>query len=218
MNLREILDTYRRATGDKAAPYLVDDEDAINFLNEAENEAARRARLFVDSTSDLAVYPVTIGDPLVTISNKIISIRRMRLASSSVPLKKRLVREMDELAPGWESSTNTSQPSDVVVDYQTGALFLYPRPKADDTLNMTVIREPESAMEADDDVPETPARYHFSLIEWMKYRTFSDEDSDMYDQKRAETALGRFEKEFGERQGAIDERFEFEHYDDVGER
>ena len=217
MNLSEILNVYRRATGDKAAPYLVDDEDAIIFLNQAENEASRRARLLVDSSSDIAIYPVVSGEPLVEISSKVISIRRARIAASSAPLKKRLVREMDEIAPGWDSSTNTSRPSSVVVDYQTNAVRLYPTPNEDGELCMTVTREPANSLEADDDVPEIPARYHHSLVEWMKFRTFSDEDSDMYDQRRADTALARFEEEFGPAIGAKNERFEFEHYDDVGE-
>jgi len=205
------------AIRDTKVPYFVEDLDAIIYLNEAENEAARRASLLVDSTSPEVIYSVFAGDSVVQISSKIISIRRMILTSSSVPLKKRLAREMDEFAPGWSNSTNTSTPTSAVMDYESNSVFLYPKPDADNELRMTVVREPLIYMTNDANVPEIPARYHFSLIEWMKYRTFSEEDSDMFDQKLAEIALARFEKEFGEGRGAINERFEFEHYDDVGE-
>lgn len=217
MNVRKILDSYRMAIRDTKVPYFVEDLDAIIYLNEAENEAARRASLLVDSTSPEVIYSVFAGDSVVQISSKIISIRRMILTSSSVPLKKRLAREMDEFAPGWSNSTNTSTPTSAVMDYESNSVFLYPKPDADNELRMTVVREPLIYMTNDANVPEIPARYHFSLIEWMKYRTFSEEDSDMFDQKLAEIALARFEKEFGEGRGAINERFEFEHYDDVGE-
>jgi len=217
VNVRKILDSYRMAIRDTKVPYFVEDLDAIIYLNEAENEAARRASLLVDSTSPEVIYSVFAGDSVVQISSKIISIRRMILTSSSVPLKKRLAREMDEFAPGWSNSTNTSTPTSAVMDYESNSVFLYPKPDADNELRMTVVREPLIYMTNDANVPEIPARYHFSLIEWMKYRTFSEEDSDMFDQKLAEIALARFEKEFGEGRGAINERFEFEHYDDVGE-
>lgn len=219
MKLSEILDDYRRQIQDRVKPYLIANEDAIKFFNEAQREGARRGRMIVDSTTDgIAIVPVVAGIPLVEISPKIISIRRVRLQSRSAPLAKRTVREMDEFKPGWDTSTQTSQPSSVVVDYQTDALYLDPAPMSDDVLLMTVTREPLIEVEADDDVPEINGRYHHGCIEWMKFKTYSNEDTDLYDEKKAAVALKRFEDEFGPPIGASDERFEFEHYDDVGER
>lgn len=218
MNLREILDDYRRQTKDRAKPYLIADPEAIKYFNKGQREAARRGRLIVDSTSDVAQVSVCAGIPLVDISPKIISARRIRLKSSTTPLLKRLVREMDEMAPGWDTSTSTSQPRCIVVDYQTDALYLYPPPKSDDTLLMTVVREPINDVADDADVPELNARYLEGVIEWMKFETFANEDTDLHDEKKASTALKRFEDEFGPPIGAMNERFEFEHYDDVGER
>ena len=218
MNLREILDDYRRQTKDFSVPPLIDNEEAIKNFNEGQREAARRARLIVDSTSEVAQISVSAGDSLISISPKIISIRRIRLQSRVTPLFKRLVREMDEMAPGWDTSTHQSQPSSVVVDYQTDALFLYPAPKADDTLLMTVTREPLSEVESDDDEPEINSRYLRGCIEWMKYKAFSNEDTDLFNEQKAESALKRFEDEFGPPISSMNERFEFEHYDDVGER
>ena len=219
MKLFDILTEYRRQIQDRVKPYLVANEEAIAYLNEAHREAARRARLIVDSTTDnVAKVSVQSGIPLVEISSKIVAIRRIRLESRSAPLRKRLVRDMDELAPGWDASTNLSQPSTVVVDYQSDALYLYPPPKNDDVLLMTIVREPLEDLKDDDDEPEIPGRYHHTLIEWMKFKTYSNEDTDLYDTKKANGALSNFEGEFGGRIGALDERFEFEHYDDVGER
>lgn len=219
MKLFDLLGDYRRQTQDRVKPYRIANEEAIIYFNEAQREAARRARLIVDSTTDgVAQVAVSAGIPLVDVSEKIISIRRARLQSSTSRLTKRTVREMDELAPGWDTSTQTSQPSTIVVDFQTDALFLYPAPKADDVLLMTVTREPLEDIEGDDDVPEIAGRYHHGLIEWMKFKTYSNEDTDLYDEKKASVALKRFEDEFGPPIGAANERFEFEHYDDVGER
>ena len=218
MKLFDILTDYRRQTQDQVKPYRFPDDEVVAYFNEAQREAARRARLIVDSTTDgVAQVAVSAGVPLVDISAKIISIRRIRLQSRSARLTKRTVREMDELAPGWDTSTHTSQPSTVVVDYQSDALFLYPTPAADDVLLMTVTREPLE-IHSNDDVPEIASRYHPALIEWAKFKAYSNEDTDLYDEKKASVALKRFEDEFGPPINAVNERFEFEHYDDVGER
>lgn len=219
MNLGQIITSFRQQTKDLAKPYLTSDPEAIIYFNEAQCEAARRGRLFVDSTTDgVAQIPVSAGVPLVDVSSKVISIRRVRLQSSSRPLAKRLVREMDEVAPGWDTSTNTAQPTSIVVDYQTNAMFLYPTPNSDDTLLMTVTREPLADVEAYGDEPEIPARYLPACIEWMKYRAYDNADNDLHDDKKAAAALKRFEDEFGPAISATTERFEFEQYDNVGER
>lgn len=218
-NLGEIIDEYRRQTRDATAPYLIGNDEAISNFNEAQREAFRRARLCVDSTTpSITKVSVNAGDSIVSIDPRILSIRRARLESRSCPLKKRIVREMDELSPGWDSQTSMSIPNSIVVDYNTDALFLYPTPINDDVLLLTVTREPLCDVEEEGDIPEINARYHKSCIEWMKYRAYSDEDTDLFDEKKAAIALSRFENEFGPSINAVNERFEFEHYDDIGER
>lgn len=218
-NVGEIIDEYRRQTRDVTAPYLISNDEAISNFNEAQRQAFRRAKLGVDSTTpSITNVSVNAGDSIVRIDPRIISIRRARLESRPCPLKKRIIREMDELSPGWDSQTSRSIPTSIIVDYQTDSLFLYPTPANDDVLLMTVTREPLCDVEGYDDIPEINARYYQSCIEWMKYRAYSDEDTDLFDEKKAATALSRFENEFGPAIGAVDERFEYEHYDDVGER
>lgn len=219
MKVLEIDREFRRQIKDQVKPYLVSTEQSLFFLNQAQSEAARRARLLVDSTTDeVARYALAAGDPLVMLSAKVISIRRARLASSARPLAKRTVRQMDEQFPGWDGAASSSPPSILVVDYQSDAVLLYPTPTSADTLLMTVTREPLKALAGDDDQPETAPRYDYGLIEWMKYRAYLVDDAELYDARQAELALARFTAEFGESIGAINERFDAEHYDDDGER
>lgn len=218
MNTGELIGEWRRQIKDTATPYLISDESALIFLNQAQNEAARRARLLVDSTTDgVARIAVTAADPIAALSPKVISIRRARMSAFSRMLAKRSVRQMDEQYPGWEFAAS-SRPFIVIVDYQSDALRLYPPPESADTLLLTVTREPLNDLVADADAPEIAARYHHGLIEWMKYRAYLVDDADLYDPTAADKALARFTAEFGESGGAVNERFEFEHYDDDGER
>lgn len=218
MNLAEIISGFRGEIHDTKKPYFVAQSDAVRYANQAESEAARRSRLLVDSSSEICTAAVYAGDSVVTIDPRIISIRRARLQSSSVPLAKRQVRQMDAEFAGWDAASTQSVPFIIITDYGTNQLYLYPTPKADTTLLLTVTREPMNVMVADTDSPEIASRYHNGLISWMKYRAYSTDDTDLYDAAASARALAEFAAEFGPPTAAIDEQFEFENYHDVGER
>ena len=56
MNASEIIEQFRRITGDDKSPYLWSDEELYIYLNEAVIEACRRGRL--KKTSDIALGEV----------------------------------------------------------------------------------------------------------------------------------------------------------------
>ena len=217
MKLREAIDAYRFDAVDTAAPPFVEDPKLIKLFSEAQIEACRRARLIVDSTSSLARVDFAAGDELIPISPLVISIKRARLESVSKPLSWATAREMDACFPGWDTNTTRSTPFVLVADYETDALRHYPLPKVDDCLLMTIAREPEDEIASVNDEFEINARYHRGLVEWVKYRVFGSSDTDLYDAKKSQDALGAFVAEFGVAPGAINERFEFANYHDVGE-
>lgn len=217
MNVSDLITAYRADIHDTTKPYLVSDDTALLYLNEAQIEAARRGHLLIDSTSEAAGASVLAGDPVVDIDPRIIAIRRVRLASQPLQLGKRRVREMDSIVPGWDSSSRQSTPVFVILDYETNKLFLHPTPVASDELRMTVVREPISVLFTDTDLPEIAPRWHLSLIEWMKFRTYNNDDSELFDGNKASRALSLFEQEFGPKRSATDEAFEYAEYHDIGE-
>lgn len=218
MNLKQLRDALRDDIRDITAPFLVSDGLATRLLNEAEMEASRRARLLVDSTSTMTRISVTAGNPLVSIDPRIIKIRRARLASQVEPLRLRSVAMMDEQYAGWDAdSVPASAPQILVIGADSGAYRLYPPPLDDDTLRLTAVREPLTTMSADTDAPEVPLRTHEGLLNWAKWRVYSNDDADLYDPKRAATAYQAFEAEFGPKRAIIDEAFEAENYHGIGE-
>jgi hypothetical protein len=60
--------------------------------------------------------------------------------------------------------------------------------------------------------PELNPRWQIKLIEWMKYRAFSKQDSETNDPEKAKTALAAFEAEFGNAHSAQDEMYSSEQY------
>ena len=216
MNLGELKSAFRSAVMDMVKPYLWSEDEVTEYAAEAEMEACRRAHLIVDSTSDLASATVSAGDPAVPYDGRIIRVRRARLASQSRPLTILVQRALDESVPGWESAA-ASTPRVLIPDWETGSYRLYPPPVLDDTLLMSVVREPLNELAADDDTPEINRRYHRSLINWMRFRAYSKPDPDTANPGLAKEALALFEGEFGEKSRAIDEHWANEQYYDVGD-
>jgi hypothetical protein len=63
MNLKELRLAAREDLDDTAKPYLWSDAFLNNGANEAENEAARRARLIVDSSERLKPRDIRSSSP-----------------------------------------------------------------------------------------------------------------------------------------------------------
>lgn len=205
MDLAGLIALYRIEADDHATPPHASDETLIAFAVEAEEEACRRAGLLRDSTSKLCSLTVSSGDPIVEIDARIIDVMRARLASDPLAMPVLTLDDADELAPNWESETG--KPRAAIVGYQSNALRLYPIPTANDTLRLTVTRLPMNPMEQDSDEPEIKASYHRALVQWMLYRAYSIQNSELLDPKKADKCLAAFESEFGKRQSARNEQW-----------
>ena len=124
MNLLELRQAFRKETQDLQAPYAWSDEEIDRYLNEAEDDAARRSGLLVDSTSVAAEYDIAAGDEAIELHPSVIYIRRVR-PTGGMPWVPRVVRSMDEEIPGWED-TPASVPRVFVPDWESGKLRLWP--------------------------------------------------------------------------------------------
>lgn len=205
MNAGDVIDIWRRDVDDVAEPQRWSDEEALDFLNDAQNEAARRTRYFVDSTTtavaNLAVTQVSGG--LVALDTRVLFVRNARFAGK-LPLRRRTMQDMQHENPFWQDA-QAATPCAFIPDYQTGKLLFWPAPDADYTALLTVVRDPLSQVGGEDDALELPDRYLRNLRHWMSYRAYTKPDEETYDPARAGQALALFEQEFGPRSSAIDE-------------
>lgn len=214
MQLTDLITLFRQEADDTVEPYLWSDDELLDYANDAEQEACRRARLLVDSsTPAVCAVAVTAGDLLCALDARVIFVRRARFAGGR-PLQRLTMQDMEDRNPYWLDA-QASTPTVFVPDYETGKLALYPPPAAAGTLRLTVVREPLQPMTDGQDTPEIAARYHRALRHWMLYRAYSKQDSQANDPKKAADALALFEQEFGRKSGAIDEawiaREQFDH-------
>lgn len=213
MNLGELRDRFRRETNDLVKPYFWSDDELVAWLNEAQEEACRRALLLVDSTSDAAVIDLSAGDIGADLHPSVIFVRRA-IRGNGQALIPRVARSMDEEAPGWELA-QPSTPYVFVPDWQTGYLRFYPPAKNAETIRLTVVRTPLNPMVNDEDAPEIRSQYHAYLLDWVKSRAYGKQDADSYDPKKADFHEKQFILRFGETT-AIGEHWALEQYYDVG--
>lgn len=208
MTLEELISACRTDRLDDAeVPYEWSDAEITRWLNDAQDEACRRARLLVDSsTPSICSIPVVAGTALYLLDPRVMFVRRASLASRGKALGFASYLDLDAECSGWEDREGTVEL--LVTDFETGKLRTYRIPTADDTMRLTVVRTAVYRMEQNSDEPEIAPRFHYALIEWASYRAFSKQDADTLDPEKAGRALAEFEREFGPKSPAIDEIYQ----------
>jgi hypothetical protein len=204
VNLGELMEQARIRLQDIKAGNLWSDPELTMFINAAQREACRRARLIVDSTTDeITLITLQADTATYDLDPRIIFIRRAKLIGTSPTLFRVSYKDLDVQAPDWEDETDT--PRAYVPDMDENTFRPYPTPIAAGEVRLTVIREPLVDMANDVDVPEIKPRYLMSMMEWCYYLAYSKQDAETKDDAKAAAALAIFEGEFGKKSTAIDE-------------
>ena len=191
---------FNDANTSNNSTYQIIEDSVINWLDEAQFEACRRARLLSDSS---LTTNIVSGKATYDVPDTTILIRRAKLALDDLPLTFTSSGDMDEDVSGWESITGT--PTNIITDIDTTKFTLYPNPIVNDTLTMTIIREPESIKNGCE--LEIPARFHYTLVDWILYRAYQVRDADTEGREKSMEHYALFEQEFGTRSSAKDEIF-----------
>ena len=200
MNGSALLAEFRDLSQDTVEPYLWDDAFVLGKLNEAEREAADRARLLFDETTEAIVdIAVTAGTATYATSPLIIDIVRAFwvVDGESSPLHLYDRHELDRLRYDWRTERDT--PTGLVWD---GARVTLNRvPAVDGTIHLEVHRLPAASFTTSTS-PEIPSVHHQELVSWALFRAFSVPDADGANPALADKYLVRFERYFGRKRGA----------------
>ena len=144
MNLNNLIKIAATRADDLVAGKLWSRAEWIEYANDAQDEACRRSRLLVDSTTpDICNIDLTNIDTTYDLHDSIIFVRRVRLLDADGValdvLGRRHAQDLDrDIGPGWQEETG--QPRVWVPDIDTHALRPYPSPDTDYTAAMTVVR------------------------------------------------------------------------------
>lgn len=217
MNRADLISAWRSRVGDDTTPYLWSDDEAQEYLDDACNEAAERARLIRDtSTAAICTIAVVAGTASYPLDSRILSVERAKLDLLRVPLELTSSAALDNdrtaimgrnngyepvtgMVLGWETTAGT--PLAAAIDDEAGkwTLKLVPIPVVNDTLRLQVFRLPLASLTDDNASPEIPYRLHIRLVDWMEHRAYSKHDMETRDDTKAQHAADVFTATFGER-------------------
>lgn len=188
---------------DTTLPYLWQDEDIDDWLNEAQQEAAIRARLLratPESHPALCEFSLTAGETAITVPDQLyeISHQEWNAGGERRPLKLVSREWMDTTLPGWRAMP-AAEPDYLVQDRQ--ALEVVPAPSIDGAVLIEGYRLPEP-MDLDADEPRIPLAHHIHLVQWALHVGYSLPDAETFNPGKSQAAEAEFTRYFGARPDA----------------
>lgn len=203
MELSELIVAYREDADDEHGFKLYPDAQLARWATEAEQEAALRARLLYDDSSDLTTITTTADAGVVALDPAVFAIDRATFTPSTGGRACALqLVGLDVIRDHYDWESRSATRPYYVAHYERSSLRLWPTPAVIGTLQLGVYRLPRAPLEDMSDEPEIPPEHHRALVDWMLYRGFNKKDSEQYDPQRAAAALDRFEAAFGKRDTA----------------
>lgn len=195
MNLEDLISLYREQSQDKTEPFFCTDEVLTIYANEGQDEACRRGQLLRQSAGPMCQIAFAAGAEVVQLNPNVVKVVRSFVDGHPVTVIP--VHDMDASHPGWQFDQARARPEILISGLTTDALHLWPVPSSAGTVQLTVQHLPQKPMRSDADKPEIRRESHPALVDWMLYRVYSTTDSDLFDPRKAEVSLKKFEAEFG---------------------
>ncbi|WP_043004871.1 DUF6682 family protein [Comamonas testosteroni] len=205
MTLEELIALYRFRAQDKEEPHLCDDDTVRLYLKEAQDEACRRGQLLLQSTGAMCQVQFQAGAELIQFDRRVLKVLRSYVDGCQVRVVP--VDVMDLNHPNWQFDSQRDKPRVLISGLTTDALHLWPIPNQSGEVRLSVQRLPMKPMVVDSDRPEIREEAHPALVEWVIHRVYGTQDVDLYDPNKSETALRKFEAEFGKKSSLRNENW-----------
>lgn len=202
MTLQELINSYRAQSGDVPKRQWCEDAILTLYANEAQTEACRRGLLLVQSST----VQLRAGDESVELAAHVLRLTRANVLGT--PVGTMAAEDMDANHPGWQDDQVQGAPRVLVTGMDTGALYLWPRPDRAYNLRMTAQCLPQAKLAAMTDVPEIREELHFALVDWMLFRAYSHEDSQLFNANKAQEHEAKFIAEFGRKNSGRNEEWQ----------
>lgn len=214
MEVGDLISEFRTVTGDHGTPPLWGDKSLIAWANEAQREAAIRAKLLRDfTTPEVVTIPLVAGQRVYRLHPKVfdidaVSMTRVFDGADPDPCLRRLDYAgwcgtedviSGRLRTGWADTFTMYD--DASGDGFSGIAIVLDRVPSDQytgTLHLSVYRLPLEDLEFKTDEPEIAQQHHMKLLNWILYRAYSVRDAEMQDLGRAADHKALFTDDFGE--------------------
>ena len=198
MTLDDLIRRFRVRANDMAQPHLFADQDVIDWLNDAEEQACVRGRLLrEDALPEMCRIVLEAGKSTYKLHQKLYEISHLRVLPQNGGRSRHLLiktREwLDAEMPDWRDS---NRPAMFAIQDDI-SLRVVGQVDDGDVLALECYRLPLKPMEADNSKPEIHIAHHDHLIDWALHRAFSVPDAETFDPNRAALAEQAFTRYFG---------------------
>ena len=179
---------FRSEFDDAVLPYLVSDELAYAYIDEAQKMFCRKTEGIEDGRSfQLAIVPATEWYDL---DKKILKLRKATDAATGRPVT--MVNQERAEQNGIRFDGRTGPLRALVLGIEKGAARAWPMPDTSATVTLEVFRLPATVVEHDEF--EIDEQHHQPLLMWVKHRAYGIKDSEVYDKRASEENLTNFER------------------------
>lgn len=201
MTLADLIRRFRVLADDKVQPYLWADEDVIDWLNDAQAQAAVRGRLLREDANP-AVCNITLAPGVHTypLHYSVFEIAILRLIPPAGADKPRTIflKSREWLDREFSNWRDYPSPARYAIQEDT-TLRLVGGFNAGDTLALECYRLPLKQFTGTNLTakPEIHTAHHAHLIQWALHRAYGIPDGDGFDPQRSEKAEREFTDYFG---------------------
>ena len=178
MTLRELIDLISRKLDDVVQPFLWDDTELTQAINDRINELCEKTGLLRDSsTVAICTIAVVLGTAKYALDDRIIKILSVKYGTSYTELYPVTRAYLDEQFQNWESDTGV--PRYFLLD-DTATITLYPNPSADSHIHLSVTRYPlvQMTLLSENLEPEIHWKYHSRLVDGVLALAYEKNDSE----------------------------------------
>ena len=194
MNIGQILNQFRLSIGDTEQPYLYEDDEIIDYINESIEEVGRRTKFFrktdFNDVNFLGRINIISGTIDYEFSSRIIKINAIfDNNGNEIP-----VVDYRDMPSNWRTVTG-SNIEKIVVGQNNYGLSIYPKVTSGHLImNINYIPEYLSGLNS---VPLIPEQWHRKLIDFILYKAYTKNDSESQNLDKADKHLEKFIKNFG---------------------
>lgn len=205
MTVVQLIAALRDLLDDENQPYKWADSALIRYLNEGEEQACRRAYLLYDgNTASICQVSVSASVASYLLHSKILQVKRLVTASSTIPLTQMTREELDDKDVAWISTTG---PGEMFVHEANNEIIIVPIPQNSVNASIIAARLPlASFSNGTTEVPEILPQYHNDLLLWAMSKSYEKRDADTQNIDLSKFYETRFEARFGPLPSAKTER------------
>ncbi len=171
MTVKEMIAALRDILGDEDLAYRYQDSALLRYLNDAEDQACRRAYLIMDAnTASICAFSVSVSVASYLFHSKILQVKRFAIDSTTVPITQMTRDRMDEQNVGWVSLTGLPE---VYIHEANNETIVCPIPQSATMARLIVTRLPLAAFSnGAAETPEVKPQYHNDLLLWALSRAY----------------------------------------------